>query len=630
MPQVSVIIPCYNAEKYIETCLDSVCNQTLKDIEIICIDDYSNDNTVKIIKEYSKKDNRITLIESKKKIYAAIARNKGLEVASGEYVAFMDSDDFYPDNDVLSDLYKTAKHENVKICGGGLIYFKGNKIVQSEEQYSFKINQKMQYINYQFDYGFTRFIYNREFLKSNNIRFPNYIVQEDPVFFVKAMFKAKEFFAMNRVSYCYRVTEKEYFCNYTQIKDCFTSLLWLLDFCKKYKLYKLYGIVCARLATQWFAEKAKLLVDKNGKPNEILDKLLKSFDYKIIYSINPRFKLPKLYEKIVPDLYKISVIIPVYNVKKYLKKCINSVISQTYKNLEIILVDDGSPDSCPEMCDDFAKKDTRIKVIHKKNGGLSSARNAGLDITTGQYVYFLDSDDYIEKETLETMLTTMQKNKVDIVIAGAQPFYIGKNKPERFDYMVNYFNTTNEQSIFKPKSIMKLFPVAWGKLYKKNIIDKYNLHFDEGLINEDESFNWYYNTKIKHGIFIPNKFYNYLIRQDSIMGRKESKGDKICDSLHIVDNVYYHLIIHKLYKKYKKKFIAWAFSLISYTEYLAKEYNNQTVANKCKDYYVKYNIKYYKKYGRYKPLEQLFSIKRSPYDDCHVLCVLGIKIKLHK
>ena len=109
----------------------------------------------------------------------------------------------------------------------------------------------------------------------------------------------------------------------------------------------------------------------------------------------------------------ISVIIPVYKVEKYLKRCIDSVINQTYKNLEIILVDDGSPDNCPKICDDYSKKDKRIKVIHKKNGGVSAARNKGLKLSNGDYIVFVDSDDWLEYNFVEEMLTNLRKNKVD-------------------------------------------------------------------------------------------------------------------------------------------------------------------------------------------------------------------------
>ena len=113
---------------------------------------------------------------------------------------------------------------------------------------------------------------------------------------------------------------------------------------------------------------------------------------------------------------KVSIIIPVYNVEKYLEKCIKSVLNQTYQNLEIILVDDGSKDKSAIICDEYMVKDNRITVIHKQNGGLSSARNAGIEVATGEAVFFLDSDDYISKECIEKLVKLMKKNSADISI----------------------------------------------------------------------------------------------------------------------------------------------------------------------------------------------------------------------
>lgn len=112
----------------------------------------------------------------------------------------------------------------------------------------------------------------------------------------------------------------------------------------------------------------------------------------------------------------ISVIIPVYNVEKYLDRCVSSVLEQTYKNLDIILVDDGSPDNCPKMCDEYINKDSRIKVVHKENGGLGFARNSGLDVATGKYVTFVDSDDWIEKDHIENLHRVICENSADVVI----------------------------------------------------------------------------------------------------------------------------------------------------------------------------------------------------------------------
>ena len=116
----------------------------------------------------------------------------------------------------------------------------------------------------------------------------------------------------------------------------------------------------------------------------------------------------------------ISVIIPVYNVEKFIDRCINSLINQTYKNLEIILVDDGSPDNCPGLCDDWAKKDNRIKVVHKQNGGLSDARNAGLERSTGDYIMFVDSDDFVDETICEVLLNDLKNNDADFSMCGVE------------------------------------------------------------------------------------------------------------------------------------------------------------------------------------------------------------------
>jgi len=130
----------------------------------------------------------------------------------------------------------------------------------------------------------------------------------------------------------------------------------------------------------------------------------------------------------------VSIIIPVYNVESYINQCIDSVIQQTYKNVEIILVDDGSDDSCPRICDEYARKDPRIRVIHKPNGGASDARNAGLAIAKGEYIYFLDSDDYIEKDAIATLVVHAHHYDADVVFFDALILYDIPNPNYRVDF----------------------------------------------------------------------------------------------------------------------------------------------------------------------------------------------------
>ena len=211
MPKVSVIIPVYNVEKYLRECLDSVINQTLKDIEIICVNDGSLDNCVEILNEYAIKDNRIIIINRENK-GVAISRNEGIEKARGEFVCFIDPDDFYPTNDILETLYNSAIENNVLISGGEFSYFTSNDktILQDRNNktmsgYYFESDGIIEYKDYQFDYGYHRFIYNRDFLINNKIFYPNYKRFQDPPFFVHAMIQAKEFYALHKITYGYRV-----------------------------------------------------------------------------------------------------------------------------------------------------------------------------------------------------------------------------------------------------------------------------------------------------------------------------------------------------------------------------------------------------------------------------------------
>ena len=177
----------------------------------------------------------------------------------------------------------------------------------------------------------------------------------------------------------------------------------------------------------------------------------------------------------------ISVIIPVYKTEKYLKTCVDSVRLSDYKNLQIILVDDGSPDNCPELCDDIAKTDERIKVIHKENGGLSSARNAALDIMTGQYVTFIDSDDVIKPDMISSMYDIAHKEKCDIVKIG---MVLTEDENEKGISESEYTIISEKEALGRiytdPPSIVTIC----GKLYKSSLFD--DERFPEGIINEDE------------------------------------------------------------------------------------------------------------------------------------------------
>ena len=211
---------------------------------------------------------------------------------------------------------------------------------------------------------------------------------------------------------------------------------------------------------------------------------------------------------------KISVVVPVYNVEKYLRKCIDSIINQTYKNLEIILVDDGSPDKCGEICDEYAKKDDRIKVIHKKNAGVSSARNDGIDNATGEYIIFVDSDDWLEDNAIEIMVDKLNEYDYDCVFCN---FYMNTKKDKKVrDFLdENYKNDDIYNNIFKIINLPN-FNSPWSKLFKAKIIKENNLYFPKDIpICEDGIFFISYIENIKSIVFVSEPVYNYSVTNAS-------------------------------------------------------------------------------------------------------------------
>ena len=243
---------------------------------------------------------------------------------------------------------------------------------------------------------------------------------------------------------------------------------------------------------------------------------------------------------------KVSVIVAVYKAEVFLDRCVDSIINQTYKNLEIILVDDGSPDNCPKMCDNYAQTDNRIKVIHKTNGGVSSAWNAGLDNATGEYITFVDSDDWVDGDYVKELYDTLKKHDGDISICC---FYTNKDQDIYFDNKnfprYNYFYPAKDcLSAFlgeKPWS-----HTVWGKLYKRAIFN--NLRYPENIMcAEDMYLICDICKEVNNGIATSDKIlYYYTIHGASVSATaNEFRFDSIRSARHILT------IIESNCKQYK-------------------------------------------------------------------------------
>lgn len=488
-PKVSVIIPVYNVEEYLRECLDSVVNQTLKEIEIICVDDGSTDNSLEILKEYAQKDNRITVIKQRNS-GSGTARNCGINIAKGDFIAFMDSDDIYPENKTLSTIYVKTTENNALICGGSVNQIKDGKLITDtsnfEEGYSFKQEGFVDYKDYQFDYGYWRFIYNRNFLIENLIFFPNYKRYQDPPFFVKSMCLAKKFYALKEATYIYRISYKKIQWTEEKVLDVYKGKLAVLNMCKENNLLNLYNKTARSCISTWLLENIKPVITKHNYVQKYILNIINSIDKSLLTT---NISIPDMLT--VP--IKISVIISIYNTEKYIRECLDSVINQTLKNIEIICVNDGSTDNSSKILKEYAVKDKRIIIIEQKNQGLSCSRNNAMKIAKGEYIQFLDSDDYLKSDTIEKLYNFANKNDLELCSFSGYNFIDGENellenKYWDFDFLPTDFNCDhfNYKDCFD--FINKLPVSSCLTIYKNDFIKKHQFEFPKGLCFEDNVF----------------------------------------------------------------------------------------------------------------------------------------------
>lgn len=213
----------------------------------------------------------------------------------------------------------------------------------------------------------------------------------------------------------------------------------------------------------------------------------------------------------------ISVIVPVYKVEKYLDRCVTSIVNQTYRNIEIILVDDGSPDNCPAMCDDWAAKDSRIKVIHKENGGVSDARNAGMAVATGELMGFVDSDDWISLDMYQQLYDDMIKNDSDISACGVEMVWEdgitqSQRLTKRGSFVLNGYEAM--QAFIEGSWIQA---EVYNRLYKTNLIK--DIRFPVGKYHEDNDWTTYATGNAQKVSGFGTPLYFYVQHPDSIMGK---------------------------------------------------------------------------------------------------------------
>lgn len=531
--KVSVIIPVYNVEKYLRECLDSVVNQTLRDIEIICINDGSPDNSLAILQEYAKRDSRFVIVDQENQGVGR-SRNTGIRKARGEFVCFMDPDDWYPEPDILETLYSTAKRERVCICGGSLEEHKPDGTVvrdfnpnASNWGGKFSRDEMMRFHDYQYDWGYQRFVFSRKFLVENDIFFPPYIRFQDPPFFVKAMVLAEKFYSLRKITYAYRVAYKEpVFSNPRKLFDMFLGVEDVLLLAKSHGLEKLISRILHLRFEGWAFSRMMPTLIKNPSIAQKAKEVFILFPPEIAVEVGAEWW--NFLGRTVKFPF-VSVIVPVYNVEKYLRECLDSVCGQTLRNIEIICVNDGSTDDSPAILEEYASRDSRMRIISQENRGLSAARNAGLSVARGKYIYFMDSDDVSPQGALGRMFAEMETNSLDVLFFGAESFFESEELEKAYPgyktlYKRSPFETQSGQSLvlaFK-KAGCGFSPSACCYCSSRIFLNENSIRFPEGILYEDNVFFWKMILSAKRAKSISDALFRRRVRAGSIMTNKKT------------------------------------------------------------------------------------------------------------
>ncbi len=253
-PGISVIIPVYNMADYLPDAVESLRAQSMTDWEAICMDDGSTDGSPGLLDKYAREDPRFRVFHQENR-GAAAARNRGMDLARGRFLFFLDPDDWIPDGEVFSDLYEAAIQNGARICGGSFRQIKGGKMISEwnglNTPYTFSEDRNYTYAEYQFDYGWVRFMYDRKFLSDNDLRIPEYTYFEDPIFFVRVMDRAGEFYALRRPAYCYRTGYKSEELSYPKTLDLVRGFRDILAFARERGYDRLLELDTTRFRTEY-------------------------------------------------------------------------------------------------------------------------------------------------------------------------------------------------------------------------------------------------------------------------------------------------------------------------------------------------------------------------------------------
>ena len=528
--QVSIIVPVYNVEPYLRQCLDSVLGQTFKNFEVLLVNDGSSDSSGDICREYVEKDSRFHYFE-KENGGLSDARNYGIERAQGEYLTFIDSDDFVNEKH-LENLFLASRLTNADITIGGFSRFENGTFwlypdyFSSDSLVSFTSAQAIQHLDSMFDVPFLNFstawgkLFKRELF--SELRFPYGKYAEDQFIIWKLYLKARSIYTFNVDSYVYRINKNGMSSVFSlkhldyiealeeRIKS--TKDLEEIDINLSFNMYRyVLQRILGQLEEHDYIDEAK----------EVREKL----------ELAEQGQYPFLTDEVKEIEVEnggelISIVVPIYNVEKYLRMCLDSIEQQTYSNIEVLLINDGSPDSSGEICQEYVARDSRFHYFEKENGGLSDARNYGIERSNGKYLTFIDSDDWVEPTYIDDMYQAALKNDSEIVVSNYTQFDVKENH-----YLVHVWDDYYEETYERKELINRLpllerrdysFITSWGILFSRSLFD--NIQFPKGKLIEDGRTNYKLFAKSSRSTYINKSLYIYRIgREGSIINTVTEK-----------------------------------------------------------------------------------------------------------
>ena len=493
--QISIIVPVYNVEPYLRQCLDSILGQTFTNFEVLLINDGSPDSSGDICREYVAKDSRFHYFE-KENGGLSDARNYGIERAQGEYLTFIDSDDFVNEKH-LENLFLASRLTNADITIGGFSRFENGTFwlyqdhFSSDSLVSFTSAQAIQHLDSMFDVPFLNFsivcgkLFKRDLFKELRFQYGKYA--EDQFIIWKLYLKARSIYTFNVDSYVYRI-------NNTGMSSVFS--LKHLDYIdaleERIKFTKDIDGIDIGLSFNMYRYVLKRNLDQLEE-HQFLDE---ASQIRRKLELAEREEYPFLFDESYSDMggpkELISIIVPIYNVESYLRMCLDSIEHQTYSNIEVLLINDGSPDSSGEICQEYVARDSRFRYFEKENGGLSDARNYGIERSNGMYLTFVDSDDWLSLTYVEDLYQAAIRNDADTVVS----HYTIYNESDR-NYYVHIWDDYYEKTCTGEELVLELpslelngyiYITSWGILFKKELFN--NIRFPKGKVIEDSRTNY--------------------------------------------------------------------------------------------------------------------------------------------